>query len=145
MHNKYNKTVLIIDDDPLVRRAAKRILTNAGFVVAEVASATKAKQYFVPQVPPRIESQPLPEKEPEPRLVIDLVLCDEDMPELSGFQLHQEVAAVLGKYGVAFIFMTGGTIKPEAEPYYAQTGVPVIRKPFSRDNLVKMVSDRLRP
>ncbi|MCG8417835.1 MAG: response regulator [Proteobacteria bacterium] len=115
-------TVLLVDDEALVRRAAERTLTREGYSVLSAADGRKAIELF------RQHSQR-----------IDVVLLDLTMPHLDGRQTLAELRRE--RADIKVILMSGyGDI---------DTGSGVlavdcfIQKPFMPDELLRAVADTL--
>ena len=66
----------------------------------------------------------------------DAVLCDVMMPEMTGVQLHAAVEAFAPEQAHRFAFMTGGVFSLQARRLLADTGRPVLEKPFDREQLI---------
>jgi len=60
------KTILVVDDSPLIRKAIRRIVEPLGFAVEEAGNGAEAMQYV------------------ETRAAPDLILLDVEMPEMDG-------------------------------------------------------------
>ncbi len=69
-------TILVVDDEPLVRRATRRMLTSMGFTVAEAADGSEALSWL----------------DQHPR-VARAVLLDMTMPGMSGPEVFEGIAA----------------------------------------------------
>ena len=67
--------VLIIDDEPAIRRAMRSILENEGYVIADAPSA--------------VEALPLLNKE-----VYDAIFCDIKMPQMDGIEFLEKARAL---------------------------------------------------
>lgn len=106
--------VLLVDDDAVSRMTSGLILRRAGHLVVEAADGEAALDV-------------LRDKSP------DLVICDDQMPGLSG----REVCALMNA-DVPFVLITGTVIRA------ADLGPvdSVITKPVSSNDLVSLV-DRL--
>lgn len=80
--------ILIVDDDPLVRRSMQRTLREHAVTLA--ASGRDA-----------IERVRRGER-------FDLILCDVMMPELTGIDVHDHIAAIDENVARRIVFLTGG-------------------------------------
>jgi two-component system NtrC family sensor kinase len=106
------RRVLVIDDDPEVRAALARII-GAPHHVELAESAMEAQQRLL-----------------ERREDYDLIFCDLMMPDITGMDLHDAVAArrpeVLGR----MIFMSAGAFTPRAAAFLERVAARRIDKPF---------------
>jgi PAS domain S-box-containing protein len=116
-------TVLVVEDDPLVRAIARRTLTEAGFSVLEAEDGNQALATVAQHQP------------------IDLVLTDVAMPEFGGRELAQRLSQV--KPGLPIIFMSGYTDDDLTRRGLLDAGIPFLEKPFSPQDLARVVQDVL--
>jgi CheY-like chemotaxis protein len=113
------EVVLVVEDDPGVRRTASRILRRAGYAVLEAADADEALR--------RLDEQASP---------VDLLLTDVVMPGASGGALAEVVRA--RRPGVAVAFMSG--YPDEAiGARGVREGFTLVRKPFTDAGLLRAV------
>jgi two-component system NtrC family sensor kinase len=113
--------VLIVDDDALAARVVSRVL-SAEHDIVEVRSAHDAAE--------RLESG----------AHFDLVLCDLNMPEMDGMQLHERLRKAKLDIADRIIFMTGGAFTERTKSFAAE--LPAARwleKPFDSDRLRSLV------
>lgn len=101
--------VLAVDDEALVRRLVQRVLSSSCDVVT-VGSGAEA-----------LEEMDAGES-------FDVILCDVRMPEMSGLELHDVVAARWPELADRFVFASGGVDVLAGR--LAATGRPIIDKPF---------------
>ncbi len=111
--------ILVIDDEPLIGSTIRRLL-SAHEVVALSA--------------PREALDRLSAGEP-----FDLVLCDLMMPELSGMELWEALAAARPELARRVVFMTGGAFTDRAREFLAAVGQPQLGKPFQPQDLREQV------
>ena len=102
--------VLIFDDEPIVARAAERALGGHEVVIA--TSAAEALRLL------------------EGGERFDAVLCDLMMPQMTGMELHAQVAATAPALAERFVFITGGAFTDAAEAFLQRTPNGWIEKPF---------------
>lgn len=108
--------VLVVDDDPLVRRVVVRMIEYLGFVVVDAEGLTAARTTLA-------------------QGHIDLVLCDIDLLDGSGVDLAAELIAV----GAPPVVLMSGS-EPVLAHARATLGVRVIAKPFDRAGLKAVLS-----
>jgi DNA-binding NtrC family response regulator len=68
---------------------------------------------------------------------VDAILCDLDMPELSGDLFYYEVGRTWPDLLKRFIFVTGNTENPIYECFLKSTNATVFSKPISFDRLLE--------
>ena len=125
------KRILIVDDDPRIRRIVSLALTSAGYAVTIASSGHEAITQF--------ESE---------SALIDLVITDVIMPHLSGRQLASRVVAL--KPGINVLLMSGypgltrlfDGIAGRSEAIKADCYF--LQKPFSPADLIKTVGEILQ-
>lgn len=105
------RTILLVDDDPLV-----------GGVIARALKA----QYDVSVVETGAAALELLE---QPR-TFDVILCDLMMPEMTGMQLHEEIARRLPAQARRMVFMTGGAFTDAAQRFLGEPGRFWLEKPL---------------
>ena len=120
-----NATVLVVEDDPLVRTMARRSLADAGFDVLEAANGREALALV---------------KEHEE---IEAVLTDLAMPELGGQELAERLSEV--RPGLPVVFMSGYTDDDLTRRGLLAAGIPYLEKPFSPETLGRMMRAVLTP
>lgn len=107
--------VLLIDDEPLVARAAERVLS--AYEVVSVASAAAALGLL------------------EGRERFDAIVCDLMMPQMTGMELHARVAEQAPVLAAKFVFVTGGAFTESAAEFLRTTTNPWVEKPFDPERL----------
>lgn len=106
--------VLVVDDEPMVRRFMARALSEAGYQVLEAPSGVEAVAV--------LSANPAG---------IQLVVSDIAMPQMSGLDL----AAIVGeRWPTVSLLLVSGQGRPPAE--YRGSFLP---KPFAPDSLVAAV------
>jgi len=109
------ETVLIVEDDPDLRRMYRAALALVGFEVIEAHDGLSALHVL------------------EQRTA-DLVILDLMLPTLDGFTVQQEIAAHAGTRDIPILVVTGSTLPLD------DLKVPcILRKPVSPDDLVGAV------
>ena len=89
-------TILIADDDRLVRESLHDLLADLGWTIEEAGNGTDAIAVLS-------------------RMRCDLLLSDVDMPDMTGFQLIQRIRKELGQTEVPIIIYTGRDLTKKQE------------------------------
>ncbi len=111
--------ILVVEDDPALRRMYRTALGFAGFTVVEAEDGLTALQHLDERVP-------------------DLVILDLMLPTVSGLIVQQEIAAHAHTRDIPIVVVTGSEMNLDDLP------VPcVLRKPVSLDQLVTTVESCL--
>jgi PAS domain S-box-containing protein len=118
------ETVLVVDDEPAIRTLARRILTDAGFVVLSAAGGTEALEVFEGSAGD-----------------IDLLLTDVLMPGTSGRQLALDLARL--RPGLRVVFMSGYSEDVLSHQGDRELGIRFLPKPFEAVQLVRKVREVL--
>jgi len=114
------ETVLVVEDEEILRELTTRILTRSGYQVCVVSSGSEAVQ-----------------RAGDPAQPIDLLLTDVVMPEMLGNEVAARIGAI--RPGVPALFMSG-----YAQPILDSHGVPApafdtVEKPFTEAILLSRV------
>jgi PAS domain S-box-containing protein len=118
------ETVLLVEDEAIVREPTRRLLDRQGYVVLDAANAEEAL-VIVREYPGQI----------------DLLLTDVVMPGLSGKDLSLEVLA--SRPITRVLFMSGYSHDVTLHQGVLEKNVKLIDKPFSSDELLRTVRDVL--
>lgn len=102
--------ILVVDDEPLVRRALRRLLRKHEVVEAE--SGAEALEILSKD------------------LGFDAILSDVMMPDVTGVDLYKEVCERFPSFRERFVFMTGGAFDVHVRELFAEVSLPVVSKPF---------------
>jgi CheY-like chemotaxis protein len=70
-----------------------------------------------------------------PRYPYDVILCALRMPTMSGPAFYREIRSRYPGAGLRIIFMTAHAELPEYASFLTDVGAPVLRKPFSIEEL----------
>lgn len=119
-----DKVVLLVDDEPAVRRAASRILVSADYTVIEASSGEEAVSLLA-----------LCERAP------DLLVSDVRMPGMTGLELAEQFQH--SHPGRPVVLMSGFTADALDEGPHLGNLAQVLPKPFSRDTLLAVVTRAL--
>ena len=118
------ETMLVVDDEEMVRRLAARILLGEGYHVLEASGGEEAI---------RVLQRAFQR--------IDLVVTDVAMPGLGGRQLGETIFRCWPR--VRVLFMSGFPAHRIVEEGALDSASPFLRKPFTRDQLTRKVRDVL--
>jgi nitrogen-specific signal transduction histidine kinase/CheY-like chemotaxis protein len=117
-------TVLLVEDDEIMRGLTRQLLQEHGYTVAEADDGKSALEW--------VESHPEP---------IDLLLTDVVMRRISGPELVERLSARLPNLKV--VFMSGYTGELIAEREVLKRGVTLLEKPFTRTALLNTIHETL--
>jgi PAS domain S-box-containing protein len=114
-----NETILLVEDDAMVRRIARRTLEELGYRVLEAEDGERART--------RLEETE-----------VDLLVTDMVMPGISGLEL---VDALRQSHPEIRVLLISGY---EGGPDSAPPSAPLLEKPFTPDQLARKVHEVLR-
>jgi DNA-binding response OmpR family regulator len=117
--------ILIVEDEPLVAAMLADALTMGGFDVELAANGRVALEKV------------------RATAGYDLVLSDLLMPELDGAGLYRELERLDPGLIQRILFVSGTTQVSEYTRFLAETGAPLLRKPFGMKALLRAVTDFL--
>lgn len=115
-------TILVVDDEPSVRSAVRRVLVREAMHVVESGSALEALAVMAGT-----------ER-------IDAVVCDVLMPEISGLAFYDALVKQAPELRQRVVFLTGLAHDPSVHDPIEQRGVPLVSK---LDDL-RLVGDAVR-
>ena len=119
-----HETVLLVEDEAIVRRFGERALTISGYTVLTAADGPEALQAL--------------ERHGQP---VDLLLTDVVMPGMSGRQLAQEVAR--RKMARRTLYISGYTDEAVGRHGILSPGLAFLNKPFSHETLARKIREVL--
>ena len=121
---KHGETVLLVEDEPMVRRVVGRELTEFGYVVAEAGNGVEALAWLAAAGAP-------------PALVVtDLI-----MPEMGGRELAARLAEKFP--GVPVLFTSGYTDNDAVLRELIEESRPFLQKPLAPETLLRTVRELL--
>jgi DNA-binding NtrC family response regulator len=121
MSQSNGKHILIVDDEPLVRRSLSELLTLAGYTVSSAGSAKEALDMLK-------------------NYTTDVIISDIKMPEMDGIQLLKQVKKA--SCSAPVILMTGYGSIESAVSAMREGAYDYITKPIV-DNEIKILLERL--
>ncbi|MCG8569051.1 MAG: hybrid sensor histidine kinase/response regulator [Spirochaetes bacterium] len=120
-----NRTITAIDDNPTILLMLKNFLESVEFEVIPYENPLEALEF--------IESEPP-----------DLIICDIDMPELNGFEVHQKLQEKPQLKMIPFVFLTA-LDDDENIIHGKEIGADdYITKPFKRETLIAAIRGKLK-
>jgi two-component system cell cycle sensor histidine kinase/response regulator CckA len=118
------ETILVVEDEDVVRSLACRGLREQGYTVLEARHGREALDRLA-----------------EGRHAVDLVISDVVMPELGGRELGFRLAAVRPELPI--LYMSGYTGDDVIQRGLLEPGVPFQQKPFTPEGLARKVREML--
>lgn len=115
-----SETILLVEDDPLVRELTHRILLTHGYTVVAAENGTQA----------------LAAAE-NARISFDLLITDVIMPDMSGRELHAALAA--RGMNLKVVFMSGYTRDVMDDLDMLPAAVGLLQKPFSAKSFASKI------
>ncbi len=119
------KTILVIEDDTLVRDTTLDLLEVEGF---RALGATNGQEGV------ELARQELP----------DLILCDIMMPALDGYEVLAKLRASAKTATIPFIFLTAKADQPSLRQGMEKGAEDYLTKPFSLDQLLAAINTQLQ-
>jgi len=118
------ETILLVEDDEMVRKLVNEVLDNEGYRLLEAANGVAALSICAQYEEP-----------------IHLLLTDVVMPEMSGRELANRLAAVRPELKV--LYMSGYTDDVIVHHGVLDEGTEFIQKPFTPDVLARKIREVL--
>lgn len=118
------ETILVIDDENLVRTIIRAVLSYRGYRVTEATSGAEGIQIYAETSPP-----------------FDLVLLDVQMMEMNGWETLTRLRAI--QPDLACILLSGGTEESLRDKISEYGSVAFLTKPFDNQALLQLIRDQL--
>ncbi|HYQ42007.1 MAG TPA: ATP-binding protein [Polyangiaceae bacterium] len=122
--DRFFARVLVIDDEPAILRAFRRVLASHEVVLA--ASGPEAMSKLA-----------------EGRR-FDVIFCDVMMPEMSGVEVYQRIRECHPGQEQQLVFMTGGAFAEPAAHFIESVDNPKLKKPFTGSSVRALVASVTR-
>ncbi|MFT5685154.1 MAG: signal transduction histidine kinase [Myxococcota bacterium] len=118
--------VLLIDDEPMVRRTLSQQLLRSGLETAVASDGLEALEILGRDTR------------------FDVILCDMMMPELDGCGFYEALRTQHPALTQRVLFYSGATLPDHLHAFQATVDRPVLRKPLSRLKLLNAVQELMR-
>jgi signal transduction histidine kinase len=117
------RRILAVDDEALLLKAYRRMISDTHEVVTALGGrdallVLRKRQDF------------------------DVILCDLQMPEMSGMELFMTAKREFPELAPRFVFVTGGAFSTEAR-HFLEQAVTCLNKPFSVDELMGLIEAKV--
>jgi signal transduction histidine kinase/ActR/RegA family two-component response regulator len=124
-HTSPQRTILVIDDDPILSRTLRRALRP--HEVRTAGTASEAEILLL-----------------DPSYSPDLVVCDVYLPGANGNVLHERLRRARPAIADRFVFITGGALGQAEADYIKTSRRPTLQKPLDLQSLLALLehSDR---
>jgi len=116
--------VLVIDDEPSLGAALKRVLSDENDVVV-VTDAAAALEKLA-----RGDRY-------------DVVLCDLMMPDMDGIDFHRRLSAAQPEEADRVVFITGGAMTARVDAFFRRVSNLLLEKPIDLDGLRALIERRV--
>lgn len=113
---------LVIDDEESVRSLLVKVLSTDGYEVENASGGQQALDIL-------------------DKAEFDVILVDMKMPGMSGQEFYNQLVERKPKMASQTLFVTGDTIDPDTAEFLDRSGRSALAKPFSLEELEKMVAD----
>lgn len=113
--------ILLVDDEPDIRRSISKFLVRSGWTVDLADSGDEGLRQLQ-------------------HGGYDAVLCDLRMPGMSGHEFYRRLQAMNSPAIDRLIFMTGDVLSPEASRFLQEAARPVLSKPFALKDLTEALA-----
>ncbi len=115
-------SILVVDDEAEIRETLAAILTGARHRVVTAGSGREALERMAAEH-------------------YDVILTDIRMPDIDGRALYQEIAQRWPTRAGGVVFVTGDTLASTMREFVAESGRPVIEKPFLPAEVRRIVAE----
>jgi two-component system NtrC family sensor kinase len=116
------KRVLVLDDEPSIRRFLAKALQNAGYEAVLASDGREALAILGEGT-------------------VDAMMCDHRMAGMTGTQVFEAAVAIRPELAGRFVFMSGDVLNPELRDFAAAYGIGLLAKPFDLDSIGRTVRE----
>ena len=120
---------LLVDDEPVIRHALRRFFQRQGWAVDDAENGGQALDLLLAADGPQY----------------DVIISDLRMPDISGMDLYERLAAERPELLDRLILSTGDSVSPEASEFLRRSACPVLNKPFELAELRAMIGRMVAP
>ncbi len=128
-HDAAPLRALLVDDEPVIRHALRRFFQRQGWTVDDAENGGQALALLLAEGGPQY----------------DVIISDLRMPDISGMDLYERLAAERPALLDRLILSTGDSVSPEASEFLRRSACPVLNKPFELAELRAMVGRLVAP
>ena len=118
------KTILLIEDDIVLRENTKELLELSDYNVTTAANGKLGLQAAIATLP-------------------DIIVCDIMMPELDGYGVLEGLSKQDSTMHIPFIFLSAKTERHDVRKGMDLGADDYITKPFSEDEIISAIESRL--
>jgi two-component system, sensor histidine kinase and response regulator len=115
------KNILVIEDEPQMRKNLQEILTLCDFNAMTACNGTQGLEALNSTLP-------------------DLILCDVNMPELDGYDVLRMLRMDTLTANIPFIFLTSNCARPDVRSGMEMGASDYLTKPVNADELIKVIN-----
>jgi nitrogen-specific signal transduction histidine kinase/ActR/RegA family two-component response regulator len=116
------KRVLVLDDEPSIRRFLAKALQNAGYEAVLASDGREALAILG-------EGS------------VDAMMCDHRMAGMTGTQVFEAAVAIRPELAGRFVFMSGDVLNPELRDFAEAYGIGLLAKPFDLESVGRTVRE----
>jgi len=117
--------ILVVDDEPMLAAAIRRVLVSQH----DVVTTTRAVDAL-----DKLRSG----------ATFDVIFCDLMMPQVTGMELYARIESEFPEHASRVVFLTGGAFTQAARDFLARVSNPTLEKPIDRNGLLALVSERVK-
>ncbi|MEM1060259.1 MAG: ATP-binding protein [Verrucomicrobiota bacterium] len=116
------RRVLVVDDEPLILDSLESFLSEAGLEPVLARDGEEALE--------ALRRQPA-----------DVILSDIRMPKMDGLEFYTALGELDPGYQRRFLFMSGDLVRNDTRAFVANSGCPVLEKPFHMSRLLELLAE----
>lgn len=119
------KTILVIEDDPLIRESIQDVLALEGYQTVAASDGLVGLQRATERLP-------------------DLILCDVAMPEMNGYEVLQQLRQNSSTRTIPFVFLTARTGRADLRQGMNLGADDYVTKPCSAADLLEAITSQFQ-